>query len=80
MLEDQGYPEFALEKTIIKTLVIEITSSLYVNLQRHRLVNECLAAELRNEVHALRIDAVPPSKFDGSPAAEAPKCMGGAKR
>ncbi|GMS96804.1 hypothetical protein PENTCL1PPCAC_18979, partial [Pristionchus entomophagus] len=49
-------------------------------LQRHRMVNECLSQELREGVHALRIDAVPPSKWTGEPPIESPKCLGGSKK
>ncbi|KAK6017114.1 ribosomal L15, partial [Ostertagia ostertagi] len=34
-------------------------------LQRHRMVNSCLSDELAGPVHALRIDAIPPSKWVG---------------
>ncbi|CAJ0580356.1 unnamed protein product, partial [Mesorhabditis spiculigera] len=46
-------------------------------LQRHRLVNQCLADELAGPVHALRIDAVPPSKWAGQSPAPSPACRGG---
>ncbi|CAJ0963905.1 unnamed protein product, partial [Mesorhabditis belari] len=46
-------------------------------IQRHRLVNECLAEELAGPVHALRIDAVPTSKWKGQEPAPSPACRGG---
>uniref|UniRef100_A0A1I7X3D1 BolA-like protein 1 n=1 Tax=Heterorhabditis bacteriophora TaxID=37862 RepID=A0A1I7X3D1_HETBA len=46
-------------------------------IQRHRLVNSCLADELSGHVHALRIDAIPPSKWMGQKTPESPHCRGG---
>uniref|UniRef100_A0A1I7YB09 BolA-like protein 1 n=1 Tax=Steinernema glaseri TaxID=37863 RepID=A0A1I7YB09_9BILA len=46
-------------------------------IQRHRMVNSCLAEELAGPVHALRIDAHPPSKFTGQQPAPSPACRGG---
>ncbi|KAK0400169.1 hypothetical protein QR680_003385 [Steinernema hermaphroditum] len=46
-------------------------------IQRHRMVNACLSEELAGPVHALRIDAHPPSKFTGQKPAPSPSCRGG---
>ncbi|KAI1726928.1 bolA-like protein [Ditylenchus destructor] len=47
-------------------------------LQRQRLVNKCLADELKNNViHALRIDAKQPSEFLGQKQVSPPACGGG---
>ncbi|KAF1758657.1 hypothetical protein GCK72_015116 [Caenorhabditis remanei] len=46
-------------------------------IERHRLVNTCLAEELATSVHALRIDAIPTSKWDGQKQEESPTCRGG---
>ncbi|KAK0400168.1 hypothetical protein QR680_003385 [Steinernema hermaphroditum] len=45
--------------------------------KRHRMVNACLSEELAGPVHALRIDAHPPSKFTGQKPAPSPSCRGG---
>ncbi|KHJ87794.1 ribosomal L15, partial [Oesophagostomum dentatum] len=47
-------------------------------IQRHRMVNTCLAEELAGPVHALRIDAIPPSKWVGQKTHPSPACRGGA--
>ncbi|KAH7725747.1 Protein K11H12.1 [Aphelenchoides avenae] len=47
-------------------------------LQRQRLVNKALAEELQTVIHALRIEAKPPSEFSGQKQAPAPACGGGA--
>ncbi|VDP03994.1 unnamed protein product [Heligmosomoides polygyrus] len=44
---------------------------------RHRMVNNCLADELAGPVHALRIDAIPPSKWAGQKTHPSPACLGG---
>lgn len=47
---------------------VMIVSALFAGksrLQRHRLVNETLAAELSGKVHALSIDARAPSEDEG---------------
>ncbi|RCN50036.1 putative protein BolA [Ancylostoma caninum] len=46
-------------------------------IQRHRMVNSCLAEELAGPVHALRIDAIPPSKWVGQKTHPSPACRGG---
>ncbi|VDL79625.1 unnamed protein product [Nippostrongylus brasiliensis] len=45
--------------------------------QRHRMVNSCLSEELAGPVHALRIDAIPPSKWVGQEPHPSPACRGG---
>lgn len=49
----------------------------YPVIQRHRMVNNCLADELAGPVHALRIDAIPPSKWAGQKTHPSPACLGG---
>uniref|UniRef100_W6NFQ4 BolA protein domain containing protein n=1 Tax=Haemonchus contortus TaxID=6289 RepID=W6NFQ4_HAECO len=46
-------------------------------IQRHRMVNSCLSDELAGPVHALRIDAIPPSKWVGQKPHPSPACRGG---
>ncbi|XP_010862088.1 bolA-like protein 1 [Esox lucius] len=49
-------------------------------LQRHRLVNETLAEELRTCVHALAIQAKTPQQWFSNPSlAKSPPCLGGSK-
>lgn len=49
-------------------------------LQRHRLVNETLAEELKSCVHALAIQAKTPLQWGSNPSiAKSPPCMGGSK-
>ncbi|XP_077431920.1 bolA-like protein 1 [Vanacampus margaritifer] len=49
-------------------------------LQRHRLVNEALKAELSTRVHALAIQAKTPEQWGADPhLAESPPCLGGSR-
>ncbi|XP_048882642.1 bolA-like protein 1 [Brienomyrus brachyistius] len=49
-------------------------------LQRHRLVNEALRAELSSSVHALAIQAKTPEQWQENPTlAKSPPCLGGSK-
>ena len=50
-------------------------------IQRHRLVNQLLAAELEANIHALSIQAKTPSQWEntGHVIAETPACLGGSK-
>ncbi|KAM9807008.1 bolA-like protein 1 isoform X1 [Syngnathus typhle] len=49
-------------------------------LQRHRLVNETLKAELSTCVHALAIQAKTPEQWRGDPSlAKSPPCLGGSR-
>lgn len=48
-------------------------------LERHRLVNQVLAAELAGAVHALALETFTPDEWSarGGAGAESPPCMGG---
>jgi BolA protein len=48
---------------------------------RHRLVNDALADELRNGLHALAIEAISPAEWDErrSPRLTSPECAGGSR-
>ncbi|XP_074836791.1 bolA-like protein 1 [Carettochelys insculpta] len=49
-------------------------------LQRHRLVNEILQAELAGPVHALSIQAKTPQQWEENPSVnQSPGCLGGSK-
>ncbi|CAD5230773.1 unnamed protein product [Bursaphelenchus okinawaensis] len=59
---------------------VQIVSDKFEGLskiQRHRLVNKCLAEELESDIHALRIQALEPKEYDGNKQDAAPKCGGG---
>ena len=47
-------------------------------LERHRQVNDCLADELANSIHALSIKAQTPAQWEKNPAVgTSPPCLGG---
>jgi BolA protein len=50
--------------------------------ERHRLVNETVAEELRNHVHALSVQAYTPEEWraKGGETFSSPECLGGGKR
>jgi BolA protein len=49
-------------------------------LQRHRAINEVLADELTNHIHALSIHAYTPSEWQAQQSVpQSPKCLGGSK-
>ena len=49
-------------------------------LQRHRLVNGCLADELANHIHALAIHTYTQEEWSSQSAApDSPNCLGGSK-
>uniref|UniRef100_A0A8C8RKU7 BolA-like protein 1 n=1 Tax=Pelusios castaneus TaxID=367368 RepID=A0A8C8RKU7_9SAUR len=49
-------------------------------LQRHRLVNEILQAELAGPVHAISIQAKTPQQWEENPnVSRSPACLGGSK-
>ncbi len=62
-----------------------IVSSGFANqnrVQRHRTVNELLASELQQGVHALSLKLYTPSEWDAreGQVPKSPPCMGGSKR
>ncbi|MET1218317.1 MAG: BolA/IbaG family iron-sulfur metabolism protein [Glaciecola sp.] len=63
---------------------VTIVSEAFVGkrlLPCHRLVNEVLAEELANDIHALAIHTYAPDKWQGATSVPvSPKCMGGDKR
>ena len=49
-------------------------------LQRHRMVNKCLAVELSEHIHALAMHTYSPAEWqENKSVAESPNCMGGSK-
>jgi len=48
---------------------------------RHRMVNEVLAHELQNKIHALALHTYTPAEWDemNQAAPESPPCLGGGK-
>lgn len=49
-------------------------------IQRHRLVNTILEAELKNDIHALSIQAKTPLQWEQNPTVTlTPNCLGGGK-
>jgi BolA protein len=51
-------------------------------LERHRMVNSTLEAELKSGVHALSIQAKTPEQWEqsGGKVSESPACLGGMKK
>lgn len=47
-------------------------------IQRHRLINACLAEELANNIHALAIHTYAEEEWQGE-IPDSPDCMGGGK-
>ncbi|XP_061531841.1 bolA-like protein 1 [Phycodurus eques] len=63
-----------------RVLVVSARFRGLTPLQRHRLVNEALKAELSARVHALAIQAKTPEQWREDPAlAESPPCLGGSR-
>jgi BolA protein len=49
-------------------------------IQRHRLVNKCLAIELAEHIHALAIHTYSPDEWsENNQVPESPNCLGGSK-
>ncbi|XP_075463736.1 bolA-like protein 1 [Ascaphus truei] len=67
-------------ETHFKVVVISETFDGKSLIQRHRLVNEVLKAELDGPVHALSIQAKTPQQWEENPSiSPSPACMGGSK-
>ena len=50
-------------------------------LARHRRVNEILAVELKNQIHALALHTLTPKEWDkAQKAKDSPHCLGGSKK
>jgi stress-induced morphogen len=66
-------------ETHFKVVVVSTTfEEVRAPLQRHRLINGTLAAELEGPVHALSIIAKSPSQWANNPSVPAsPNCRGG---
>ncbi|XP_061677207.1 bolA-like protein 1 [Syngnathoides biaculeatus] len=63
-----------------RVLVVSARFRGLTPLQRHRLVNETLKAELSARVHALAIQAKTPEQWREDPGvAESPPCLGGSR-
>jgi len=59
---------------------VQIVSDKFTGLRqldRQRMVNKLLAEELKNEIHALRIEAKAPTEYSGEPQIAPPACGGG---
>ena len=63
---------------------VVIVSSLFESkrlIQRHRMVNQCLADELANHIHALAMHTYEPAEWQTTPTvANSPDCLGGSKK
>ncbi|MEE6491328.1 hypothetical protein FKM82_016180 [Ascaphus truei] len=67
-------------ETHFKVVVVSETFAGKSLIQRHRLVNEVLKAELDGPVHALSIQAKTPQQWEENPSiSPSPACMGGSK-
>lgn len=75
-----GLPESA-EKHFRVVLVSSKMEGL-ARIDRHRAVNDLLAAELREHIHALSVQAFTPDEWDKKQGATfaSPACLGGGKR
>ena len=68
-------------ETHFKVVVVTDCFEGVALLERHRAVNEALAEELANGVHALSIVAKTPAQWAKSQTVQpSPDCMGGARR
>jgi stress-induced morphogen len=75
-----GLPESA-EKHF-RVVVVSSKMEGVSRIDRHRLVNDLLAQELREHVHALSVQAFTPSEWEKKQGATfaSPACLGGGKK
>ncbi len=68
-------------ETHFKVVVVSTRFAGLALVQRHRLVNQSLADELRSGVHALSIEALTPEQWEarGGAVMTSPPCLGGSK-
>lgn len=64
-------------ETHFKVVVVSDVFDGVKVLDRHRMVNDCLAAEMGNPVHALSIVAKAPAQWTGAKVEPSPSCRGG---
>lgn len=64
-----------------KAVIVSAKFSGISLLDRHRLINEILAHELKNGVHALSLTALTPEEWEsrGGQTNASPPCLGGSK-
>src|SRR4051812_36885163 len=72
-----GLPESA-EKHFRVVAVSEAFSGLS-RIDRHRLVQDTVAEELRTHIHALSVQAFTPDEWKGK-SFDSPECLGGGKK
>lgn len=78
-------PNHGLDATAEKHFRVIAVSARFEGLgrvERHRLVHEAVADELRTHVHALTVQAYSPAEWAQKTAAPivSPECLGGGKR
>lgn len=64
-----------------KVIVVSESFQGQLPLPRHRAVNQCLAEELANDIHALSISAFTQAEWEkkNGQVRESPQCLGGSK-
>lgn len=79
--ESHGHNVPANSETHFRVIVVTEAFEGVSRVQRHRLVNDALAAELADGVHALAIECRTPAQWtaNGGATLTAPACRGGSK-
>ena len=80
-VENESHMHARGEDSHFKVIVVSEQFSGQRLLQRHRAINEVLADELREHIHALAIHAYTPEEFSErqGQAPQSPNCLGGSK-
>lgn len=78
-------PSHGLPASAEKHFRVVVVSPVFVGqmrIDRHRLVHDIVADELREHIHALSVQAFTPEEWAkrGGIVAESPACLGGGKR